>query len=94
MRKQILILISVAIFAALVTTGTCSGPIDQVFTGWRDTTGCTVGGGWNCFGRDSLSNDYLRDAGAFTLIILSILSVPFYGLLKLTQWIWNKLGDE
>lgn len=68
MTKQLLILISVALFVALVTTGTCSGPIDNIFTGWRDTTGCTVGGGWNCVVGSPLSNDNHRDSGALVLI--------------------------
>ena len=92
MTKQLLILISIALLVALLTSGTCSGSIDTIFPGWRDTTGCTVGGGWNCFGANSLTNDHIRDNGAMVLIFLVWFSVLLYGLFKVSRWIWRKLA--
>jgi hypothetical protein len=90
MNRLILILLAAALFAGVVASGTCSGPIDTIFTGWRDTTGCTVTAGWNCFGTNSLSNDYNRDAGAMVLMFLVWLSVLSHGLFKVARWLWRK----
>lgn len=96
MTKQILIFVSLTLFVALITTGSCSGPIDQIFVHWRDTTGCTIGGsggGWNCF-PSSIPSSADRDAGIAVLVFLSFLLALFYGLFRLTRRIWRKLGKE
>ena len=93
MTKQILTFVSVALFVALITSGTCSGPIDQIFVGWRDSVGCSVGGGWNCLG-GGMSADIQRENGALALIFLLFFTLFIYGLFRATRWFWRKLGEE
>jgi len=71
-KNSILILIVVGIFVALIISNTCNGPIDIVFSGWRDTTGCSANG-------HVMLND--REAGVITMGFILIVSLVFIGFI-------------
>jgi len=91
MKKPVLILIVVAIFVSIITSGMCGGPIDQIFSGWRDTSFCSTETGiFSLVPGEALTN-YHRDGGAFFLIFVSLalllLVGLFFGLLKTYSWL-------
>ena len=88
MKKPMLILIAVAISVSIITSGICGGPIDLIFTGWRDTSHCALGTlSW--FPGEALTN-YERDKGStiliFIVIVTLLLSSLLYGLFKIFSW--------
>ncbi len=89
MKKPILILIAVGIFVSMVTSGVWTGPIDQVFAGWRDTTGCDTGV-WTCFFGKGSPSDYVRDEGVIVLVFLLVLSLLAFGTFKTIQWLKDR----
>jgi len=48
-KKSILILIALMIFMSMITSGLCSGRIDQIFISWRDMTASCDYYRWTCF---------------------------------------------
>jgi hypothetical protein len=86
-KTPILILLAVGIFVALITSGVCNGPIDEVFIGWRDTTACESGI-WTCFVGESSSSE--RDLGGRFLVFISIISILVFGLYKAFSWFKNR----
>lgn len=38
--KLILTIIGITLVYSLIASGICEGPIDEIFIGWRDKTGC------------------------------------------------------
>ena len=91
MKKPVLILIVVAIFVSIITSGMCGGPIDQIFSGWRDTSFCNTEAGIFSLVPGEALTTYHRDGGAFFLIFISlaflVLFGLFLGLLKIYSWL-------
>jgi hypothetical protein len=74
-----LIIIAVNIGASLVMTGVCSGPIDQIFIGWRDLSACySYFGG--CIVGGNQDND---EIGVILLTLFLCLFVAAYFIFKL-----------
>ena len=91
-KKSVLILIALMIFISLINTGLCTGPIDQIFIGWRDTTVSCDYYQQSCFGGSSMNPH--RDGGAFFLIASSAFLGALYlaskKLLKIGKMFWSK----
>lgn len=75
--KIILMIIALVIVTSLVISGSCDGPIDQIF-GWRDKTGC---GGKSYLGLQTEGKE--REIGAIASIYLFLFIAFYYVLYRL-----------
>jgi hypothetical protein len=85
-KKTISLIIAFVIGVSLVTSGICQGPIDQIFVGWRDSTGCIY---YGCLG--IWNSDTERTTGVIGMLVLSVLSGIFYLFYSIIRRVF-KLG--
>ena len=83
-RKSILFLIALTIFMSLINTGLCTGPIDQIFIGWRDMTASCE------FNMGCQGGDY-SGGGAAILLLLSVFVGVLFFLFKTFLSLWRNL---
>ncbi|WP_455205327.1 hypothetical protein [Kaarinaea lacus] len=72
--KILLCCIGAIIAISLVASSTCHGPIDAIFVGWRDQTGCDFGSTCLVGGNENHSA-----AGAGVLLLFLIFMALSYG---------------
>lgn len=78
-------LVAIAIAVATITSGVCYGPIDQIFTGVRDTTNCSNNShSFSCFFCGNPLTNHTRDGGAVLLLFLLFFVLLVY---KVSNWI-------
>ena len=86
-------LVAISIAAATITSGICNGPIDDIFTGLRDTShcvgnkGCVING---IIGGDPFT-DHDRDGGVFILTILLLITLV---VREIFSWLWRLLWKQ
>lgn len=79
-KKSVSILIALMIFISLINTGLCTGPIDQIFIGWRDMTASCDSNHGSCFGGGQLNA--FRDGGVFVLMASLVLIGGLFFVIK------------
>jgi len=86
--KSIIITIAIIIAAALVTSAMCTGPIDDIFPGWRDESNCKSYD-FICFFNGVYEK---QDTSSFVILVLFLLILAI--LIKLSFVIRNKLSKK
>lgn len=70
--KIVLSLVCVSLAISLLATVSCDGPIDQIFTGWRDSTICMFNSSGSCFIGSSYEEKTALGAGALAIFLIAI----------------------
>ena len=87
--KLILFIVSLSIVAALLSSGGgCYNPIEEIFIGWSDTSGCDVTGDFPIESKNS------RDIGGIFLTLGLFLIIIIYSLILFIKKIRNKTNNE
>lgn len=87
--KLILFIVALSIVAALLSSGGgCYNPIEEIFIGWRDTSGCDATVDFPMESKNS------RDIGGIVLTLVIFFALSIFSIIKIIKKLRNKTNDE